>query len=97
MGEGLFVEIDVVLDETMQLREAHDIGAATLALPACLPSSFARLTHHSQGNRFSLRSRHKTMSNVALFTWTMNIPSDTPSRSALSPSPSPLSLSLSSI
>ena len=26
MGEGLFVEIDVVLDEAMPLREAHDIG-----------------------------------------------------------------------
>lgn len=96
MGEGLFVEIDVVLDETMQLREAHDIGAATLALSACLPSSFARLTHHSQGNRFSLRSRHKTMSNVALFTWTMNIPSDT-SLSLCSVSLTLSSLSLSSI
>jgi hypothetical protein len=45
MGEGLFVEIDVVLDETMQLREAHDIGAATLALPACLPPFLLRSPH----------------------------------------------------
>jgi divalent metal cation (Fe/Co/Zn/Cd) transporter len=29
MGEGLFVEIDVVLDEAMPLREAHDIGQSS--------------------------------------------------------------------
>lgn len=26
MGEGLFVEIDIVLDENMPLKESHDIG-----------------------------------------------------------------------
>lgn len=26
MGEGLFVEIDIVLDENIPLKESHDIG-----------------------------------------------------------------------
>jgi divalent metal cation (Fe/Co/Zn/Cd) transporter len=38
MGEGLFVEIDVVLDETMPLREAHDIGRTDIT-PALFLSS----------------------------------------------------------
>jgi hypothetical protein len=42
MGEGLFVEIDVVLDEKMQLREAHDIGCGALFFSSFFQGNLCR-------------------------------------------------------